>query len=456
MKLVKLVLVGAIGTFALAPRAYAFHSGGVAECEGCHSMHNSLEGAPNVTGKPTQFVGARYLLKAQDQSGTCLNCHNAPDTAPSSYHVSTDESKIGPGLPPIQQTPGGDFAWLKVTRSFFVRGTLTTDHGERRGHNIVAQDFGYLPDSTHAVGPGGTYPANKLACISCHDPHGRYRRDAAGNIGTPNGLGSGWPGGPATIDVKLPIFNSGSYDSSADPIAGVAAVGVYRLLAGKGYSPMSMSGANAFTTDAPAAVAPATYNRTESSTITRVAYGKGMSEWCGNCHGNIHLDSYTSGADNLRHPAGNDAKLTPAVIANYNSYVTSGILTGTRDTAYSTLAPFELGTADYAVLKPLAKNDGSGNSKQGPDPAGTANVMCLSCHRAHASAFESMTRFFRGNEFGTVADAANQAKYADDVTDGRVSRGLSSYEQQIAYYGRPATAFGPYARNYCNKCHAKD
>ncbi len=25
--------------------AYAFHSGGVAECEGCHTMHNSFEGS---------------------------------------------------------------------------------------------------------------------------------------------------------------------------------------------------------------------------------------------------------------------------------------------------------------------------------------------------------------------------------------------------------------------------
>ena len=31
----------AAAAFALAPKAYAFHSGGVAECEGCHTMHNT-------------------------------------------------------------------------------------------------------------------------------------------------------------------------------------------------------------------------------------------------------------------------------------------------------------------------------------------------------------------------------------------------------------------------------
>ena len=67
--------------FALAfSNAYAFHSGGVAECEGCHSMHNSFEGAPNVTGRTFADGTGPYLLKANDQSGACLNCHGAGTT----------------------------------------------------------------------------------------------------------------------------------------------------------------------------------------------------------------------------------------------------------------------------------------------------------------------------------------------------------------------------------------
>ena len=54
----KFVRLACAALFAFAcGNAYAFHSGGVAECEGCHSMHNSLENAPNITGK-AQFVGA--------------------------------------------------------------------------------------------------------------------------------------------------------------------------------------------------------------------------------------------------------------------------------------------------------------------------------------------------------------------------------------------------------------
>lgn len=450
MKFLKLAFAAG---FALAfGDAYAFHSGGVAECEGCHSMHNSLEGQPNVTGMP-QFQSGPYLLKAQDQSGACLNCHNSPDTAPTSYHVSTDASKLGPGLPPVEMTPGGDFAWLKKTYNFFVRGSPAVADGDRHGHNIVAADFGYTPDKIIPAAPGGTFLAASLACTSCHDPHGRYRRDAAGNIGTPNGQGSG-SGGPATTTVSLPIFNSGSYDNSNNPIAGVSAVGVYRILAGKGYSPKSLRGANQFTTDPPAAVSPSSYNRSEAVTQTVVAYGQGMSEWCANCHGQIHRDTYTSGTPGLIHPAGDGAKLPAAIVANYTTYVTSGRMTGSPTTSYSTLAPFETGIIDYAALKARAKNDGSSMSLMVADTSG--NVMCLSCHRAHATGFESMTRFFRQNEFMTIADASNNAMYDPSITEGKINYGKSVVEQQAAYYGRPASVFGPYARNYCNKCHAKD
>ena len=55
----------------------AFHSGGVAECGGCHSMHSPE-------------AGGSFLLIGTDQSSTCLTCHeHAGDTGPRSYHVST-------------------------------------------------------------------------------------------------------------------------------------------------------------------------------------------------------------------------------------------------------------------------------------------------------------------------------------------------------------------------------
>ena len=130
--------------FALTfSNAYAFHSGGVAECEGCHSMHNSFDGSPNVTGRTFAQGTGGYLLKANDASGSCLNCHAAADTAPSSYHIATLGINPYDSTSPVEMTPGGDFAWLKKTMNVVIRGTTAFDGnlGERKGHNIVAADF---------------------------------------------------------------------------------------------------------------------------------------------------------------------------------------------------------------------------------------------------------------------------------------------------------------------------
>ena len=435
MKLIKYAVAAALA-FAYG-NAFAFHSGGVAECEGCHSMHNSFEGSANVTGMP-QFSSGPYLLKAQDQSGACLNCHGAGSTL-SGYHVSTQGVNAYDTTVPAQMTPGGDFSWLKKDMTATIRGKIVPQAGERRGHNIVAVDFGYGPDSVLTAAPGGSYPAGTFACSSCHDPHGKTRRFADGSF----------------ANVGLPISGSGSYNSSADPVAGVYAVGAYRILGGIGYQPKSLSGSYAFANQVPAASAPSNYNRAETTqqTQTFVAYGQGMSEWCSNCHTGILSNSYTSGMKGLRHPAGNSAKIPAPIAANYNSYVSSGIRTNTDvNAAYSTLTPFEVGTVDFAVLKTRANLAGA----QDRAAATTNNAMCLSCHRAHASGFESMLRFFYLNEFMTIGDAAGVASYDPSTTENKINLGFSSAQQQRAYYERPASMFGPYARLQCNKCHAKD
>ena len=445
MKLFKYMLVGAVAAWGFAPSAYAFHSGGVADCEGCHTMHNSFEGSAMKRADGTvipvaQYTTGPYLLKGNDQSSACLNCHQDP--AAGGYHISTPGvAGAVAGTPtvdtsPIQMTPGGDFAWLKMTRAGKVRGTATTWNGERQGHNIVAADFGYLKDSVQITAPGGTYPAASLACSSCHDPHGKYRRDSTGVVTT----------------TGLPIFNSGSYTTSNPPNAGVSAVGVYRLLAGKLYQPKSLAGSFAFGAASPDALAPGGYNganATIAGTNDLVAYGQGMSEWCANCHTAMHLDTYTSGTKGLVHPAGNGAKLTAAVIANYTAYVSSGIAGTPVLGGYSSLAPFEVGTGDYAALKAFQAAPTA--------PPATANVACVSCHRAHASAFESSTRFYLGNEFMTVGDGLTAVgTYDTNTTENKINTSYSTLSQTNGYNGRPPTLFNAYQRNYCNKCHAKD
>ncbi|MEN8258337.1 MAG: cytochrome C [Thermodesulfobacteriota bacterium] len=405
-------------TAGVAGSALAFHSGGVAECGGCHSMHS-----PNMA--------SGFLLKGSDQSSTCLACHESPgDTAPRSYHISTADTDMGPGIAPIQRSPGGDFGWLKKDYAWtFSYGAPGSEDGDRHGHNIVAADQGYVADATNTIAPGGTFPASSLQCNSCHDPHGKYRRMSDGTVAT----------------TGAPIIGSGSYDTSKVPGLGEA-VGVYRLLAGSGYASTASLGVTY--TGVPAAVAPATYNRSEAVTQTRVAYGvqttggnNQWGQWCGTCHGDMH----SSGA--YVHPV--DQPLGATIAALYNAYVASGDMTGIATTAYLSLAPFAQAAGDFTSLATNAKNDDT--VLAGP---GTGDeVMCLSCHRAHASGFNSMLRWNNESDF-IVYDS----HYPDAGTPAEVNyaRGRTSAELEDAYYDRPATEFATYQRGLCNKCHAKD
>ncbi len=409
-------LVLAIG---FGSTGHAFHDGGVAYCDGCHTMHNSSGNAKMTVGANAIGTANAYLLKGSDQSSTCLNCHGGTGTSPSSYKVAT--TNAGASVTPAQLTPGGDFGWLKKSYTWTAPRTGSSP-GDRHGHNIVATDFGFAADATLATAPGGTYDATKLACSSCHDPHGKYRIiDAAGTTIQSGGA---------------PIHASGSYGEL--PTA-AEAVGVYRLLAGSNYAPKSYN-AVPFANNSPVAVVPSSYNRSETATDTRVAYGKGMSEWCSNCHTVMHNDSYPS---NLRHPAGNGGKLTGAVVANYNAYKKTGDMTGVAASSYTSLIPFEKGTTDLAALTTVS------TSTTGADTSD--NVLCLTCHRAHAAGFKSMSRWNNAAEFLTEGGA-----YADPTTLGNVADGKTPAEYQQAMYGRPASAFATFQRSLCNKCHAKD
>jgi hypothetical protein len=418
MKWGLVIVAAALLALGLGGTAYAFHSGGVAECGGCHSMHSPA-------------AGGVFLLVGSDQSSACLTCHeHAGDTGPSSYHISTAPGDMPAGTAPLQRTPGGDFGWIKKTYTFTIRGTAGTELGQTHGHNIVAADFGYVVDASNSAAPGGTFPSAQLACNSCHDPHGQYRRLPNGTIAKNGG----------------PIIGSGSYATATEPPAAGTALGVYRLLAGAGYVKDGVTYAGV-----PAAKAPSGYNRRESTSDTRVAYGNATASghvswgtWCGTCHPNMHSNN---GA-NYVHPV--DAALQSTIKTNYDQYVKSGDMTGSNATAFTSLVPFVQNTGDYAALASNAKNDNTAVA----GPAATDQVSCLSCHRAHASGWEYGLRWNMEGEFMVY----NSLYPGTDTTPTALqfARGRLGAETQAAYYDRPVTKFASYQRVLCNKCHAKD
>ena len=387
-------------------------------------MHNSLSNMPMTQNGTSTGSANAYLLQNASASGSCLNCHEGATA--SSYQVATSDGALAPGIPPAMMTPGGDFAWLKKSYSWLVGGTPYSENGDRHGHNIVSLEFGYQADSVNISAPGGTFPASALQCTSCHDPHGRYRVLSDGTVST----------------TSKPAFASGSYSVNGvptNPQAGEA-VGTYRLLAGVGYQPLD-SGIT-FANGPPAAMVPGDYNRSESLTQTRVAYGAGTSLWCTNCHDQMH----TSGA--FVHPS--DQALGVTVADRYNAYVKTGDLTGTIDKSFLSLVPFETGytnsPGDRNALAAMARSDDSDLY----GPSALDSVGCLTCHRAHASGWSYMLRW---NSDAPLMVYNGIYPGVDNGAPPEDSMGRTEAETRRSYYDRPASVFASNQNGLCEKCH---
>jgi hypothetical protein len=218
---------------------------------------------------------------------------------------------------------------------------------------------------------------------------------------------------------------------------------VYRLLGGKNYQPKSLSGSYSFSYEAPYAVTPLTYNRAEDTSDTRVSYGRGTSEWCANCHEAMH-SVFGSG---FVHAAG--VNIGSTIAAQYNSYKKSGDLTGNVATAYTSLVPFQLdNTSDIPTLRNATTSTAG--------PASNDRVTCLTCHRAHASCWDSISRWNNMSTFLTVAGDYPGTDVSGKGAIGEFAQGRTKAETQAGLYGRPVSVFATYQRSLCNKCHAKD
>lgn len=392
MKSAKVGIILAIAvlmTLGLGSAAFAFHAGGVAHCDGCHTMHNSMDGSTAVAhdhgaGGVVGETITEHLMIGSDASSTCLNCHSG---SAGSYRVASPDG--------MNYKAGGDFYWLTVDTPG-PRGSVYA--GEARGHNIVAADFGFVADITLSVAPNRNavvpYQSSLLGCESCHDPHGK---NASG----------------------LPIADSGSYGAVA-PTG--ASVGNYRLLGTTDYDAGSgVTFAN------PSPIALSAGSSAPDTDAVHNDYGSGMSEWCVNCHSGFDAD----GSNAHRHPAGNDAHLNGYGDA-YNSYRATGNVLPAPDASdsYDRLVPFERGITDVTLLD-TTRTDG---------PSITSNIMCLTCHRAHASAFPEMARWDISSEMLSPEESS-----------------ILNAEGNKVYYGEDIEVrYGPYQRSLCNKCHLQD
>ena len=163
--------------------------------------------------------------------------------------------------------------------------------------------------------------------------------------------------------------------------------------------------------------------------LAHTVYKNGMSDWCANCHDQFHSPNTT----NFVHPTGVDMGSTVAAI--YNAYISSDDLTGGDvGTSYMGLVPFEAVNVDFDDPQ-----FDSTDYTQGP--TGVDQVMCLSCHRAHASPFNDMARWDMSETFLIDSHPAG------------LDEGATQNDLDNMYYNY---TFVQNQRSLCNKCHAKD
>ncbi|MCP3956669.1 MAG: hypothetical protein GY719_02335 [bacterium] len=328
----------------------AFHDEGVADCAGCHTMHNSQDGALVDPDSPN---GNPWLLVDASPSDTCLNCHGTRLGA---------VFAVDP-LTPAPEKGGGNFIFLTEDNINDGHGGATNPIvGDAAGHNLDAPGHGLAPDATLTSAPGGSFPASQLGCTSCHDPHGT---DA------------------------------------------------FRLLYGAGRQ--VQDGVATFLNPAPVAEGLSIFFGTESDS-SHTAYQGGMSAWCGNCHGDFHDEA----GGRLEHPSG--STLGGSIATAYNLY--NGTIDqtgGVAATAYLAQVPFE---------------DAANTTGSTAGPTAGSTVMCLTCHRAHASSAPDAGRW----------DFAVTFMFEDGDESG-------SFDMSSLLVGNYANQN---QRSLCNKCHNQD
>ena len=153
------VLFTLMGLAIIAAPAAAFHDGGVAHCNGCHTMHNSQDGGLVDPDSPN---GNAFLLVDSTPSDVCIGCHSHVD-----HVLGTD-----PLAPPPLKGAGNFVFLLEDNLNDGHGGATDPIPGDAAGHNLFAPGHGLAPDATLTSAPGGTFPAAVLGCTSCHDPHG--------------------------------------------------------------------------------------------------------------------------------------------------------------------------------------------------------------------------------------------------------------------------------------------
>lgn len=316
-------------------------------CVNCHTMHSSQGGSPVAYEVDT--AGNRILLAAPNKAllnTDCVGCHQGSNSGGAvPYVLDTGAPNYGDTGTEAGTTTlaGGNFYWVSLGQ-------------ERTGHNIASMT---AEDSKHHNLPPGSTDTLDAPQITC--------------AGT-----SGCHGDPAEADPIVSLYGSHHGNDASVWKDGTSVAKSYRFLNGtQGFEDSDYE-------YQPTASAHNKYYGRDRGSETDLAAGS-ISSHCARCHGDFHNGNTKMVPDGvfgsgvwLRHPIDFDMSRASSS-AEYTTY-NGG--TGSAN-PYSVVAP--LGTEDTTVTVNSTVNI-STNSKN-------AILMCISCHRAHGTPYDSIMRW---------------------------------------------------------------
>jgi len=346
MKPVSFALLAAVILLGTSFAALAKVTG---KCVNCHTIHNSQNSATVAVDFGDDSESPPYSSLVNN---SCIGCHSSTDS-------STWQDTIT-GAPIVYNTNQPSYGYnnegLAAGNFYWVKSD------DKKGHNIFPDN----PDDRLSQAPGAS-SASCGASNSCH-----------ANFSTPYSGVDSMQGKYGCQGCHMVEHFNGFHHApdTTDTIMDTETEGWYRFL--EGHQSGSGSGVSGIEDpDWQKTVGSADHNEylgNSKASVDKTKAGKmgddallgnTMTGFCCGCHGNFHLQGTTSvGASPwIRHPS--DSELLNS--GEYASYTT-----------YDPLAP---------VARPSLSGVGSTVNP------GTDLVMCLSCHRAHASPYDSMMRW---------------------------------------------------------------
>jgi len=361
-------------------------------------MHNSEDGVSAAEG------GGPFpaLLMQPTATDICLQCHSYP--ASNAYKAPAVMTYTGAALTSYAM-PSGDFYWSMTDSK--------KGHNPGKSHGV--QSVTMPSDSVLRAAPGGTFSTENWDCTSCHDPHNRFGEDVTAWRQLRRKINGTVHTGEETV-----TFGVESYGGNQGPTA-------------PGYEPIKSNSrgdirggtndlnyVNTRADGKPLEGAKLRLGGAESDTNKNV-YRGGFSSFCAVCHGDFHGgNNETRNSDNgvtrvagtwLRHPTNVKMNETGSKygITTYTAVISNSQGTNPNPVGYDWKYPLVQPDSDFTV-----KN----NVASATDPAtavGDTKIMCLTCHKAHATKFDNMTRW---NTNGHAFIANGEVDFTGQASNG--------------------------------------